>query len=1163
MIINRLKTNRGFTFIEAIIMVAIISIVGAITVPSMLDSKTKALADKTRALDKLLSDACIRAGLDGLTLPATNKGTLPDVVAWYQSKGYLATSPKIDLTGLDLSLISVQYADCGVSNGGIVTGTGGTPVSGTTPTTTAELPSAPGPVTETWWDTRRLMVTLPSLSTGAQSLTLQKSTDGHTWTDAASGDAGGASYSDGPFNPSTTEYFRVAAVNQYGETTGPTTTEVTAPPLSPPGTISVGTTPPTETSSPGVPIPPTAPGGSDYTGGGDGSSGTGGHTGTGGTGGGGGPVRIPVTNWGNNGGGPAGPVTGGSSSGLTPPGNITITNLSPTGYTLELPLLPHDLVTEGADVYDFAWGWILYSSTDGQNWNYNADWQWLSAVGSPGTAEQFGWDDAQGTWIVNPGPIAITVAPGTTQYYKLVGFDTEGLSVSGAVTSVTSPSGQVSDANVPAAPGEPTVENVSTTSLSVTLPALSTYAASLTLESSTNGNTWTGAGSGLAGGAVVQETGLTPNATYYYRVAAVNQYGTTRGNMVSTTTLGGPSAPGSVTVSAIEPTSLTLTLPALSTYADSFTLQVSTDGSTWAVDGANSGLAGGATVQESGLSQNTTYYYRVLAVNPYGSAPGASASATTTYYPTSGVLSIQDATYTAVGTSGSGTLSFAINLAWPYTSDVQVGVTPADGTAAAGQDYLATSGTVTVPAGSTSATYTVQTLPNPARMTDATMTVTISATDSNLTINRISASGDIPASAQASVTPILSLHPGYFAATGTDGRGTMTFAVTLTASNSIDTTCTVATQDGSAISGTDYVAESAMIELPAGQTSTTFTVPVLPNPARTQPVTFAAVLTNPNAVANITEAVGIIPPITSSTTAGGDGGVEVTTPQVYNVFAGYTVTPTWGNQTNAIQPGAVSATLSYNDVWFSDPPVYDPLAPIDELIAAYSPSLLEGGTPNGPSWGGQFADLTAQGNPPNGYSIAPMGTSWVIYQMPLADDIYNDSTFTWGSDSVTINASPDFFAGWSVGGMAESQTVTLNYDFTPLAGLVTQMQIAVELQTYDSVNLAPPGYSDDTFGSWPNYYGYQVPGTDTWATIDVSSLIGTAGTWTVPTPTVVPAYMPAPVDLETDLMNYCDSGPNTGVASAYGVAVVTDAVYYGNLDHMILTWAPGVTPTIQ
>jgi prepilin-type N-terminal cleavage/methylation domain-containing protein len=259
--INKLKTNRAFTFIEVAVVVAVIGIITAITVPSMLDSKDKALAARVQALDKLLSDACVRSGLDGNAIPAANQDTVPDVVGWYQTNGYLAASPAIDTTGMTLTMLDANFANCASASltGVGTTGTGGAPVSGTT--TTAELPSAPGPVTEAWYDTRRLTIDLPSLSTGAQSLTLQESSDGQNWTPVASGEAGGATYSAGPFNPSTTGYYRVDAINAYGDTAGPAITAITAPPLSLPGSLSI--TGSTASQLPGVTLPPGVPGSGD------------------------------------------------------------------------------------------------------------------------------------------------------------------------------------------------------------------------------------------------------------------------------------------------------------------------------------------------------------------------------------------------------------------------------------------------------------------------------------------------------------------------------------------------------------------------------------------------------------------------------------------------------------------------------------------------------------------------------------------------------------------------------------------------------------------------------------------------------------------------------------------------------------------------------------
>jgi prepilin-type N-terminal cleavage/methylation domain-containing protein len=1164
--INKLKTNRAFTFIEVAVVVAVIGIITAITVPSMLDSKDKALAARVQALDKLLSDACVRSGLDGNSVPAPNQDTLQDVVGWYQANGYLAASPAIDTTGMDLKMINVDYANCAsASLAGVgTTGTGGAPVSGTT--TTAELPSAPGPVTEAWYDTRRLTIDLPSLSTGAQSLTLQESSDGQNWTPVASGEAGGATYSAGPFNPSTTGYYRVDAINAYGETAGPAITAITAPPLSLPGSLSI--TGSTASQLPGVTLPPGVPGSEDS---GSGSTGSGGVSG----GGGGWSLSgIPTGSFGgggtggwDNGGGP-GLYNSGTSSGLSAPGKIGITNLSSTGYTLDLPTLPHDIVTENGTVYDFAFCWILYSSTDGTNWNYNADWQWASQSVTSGSTSQFGWADSQGNVIANPAPLAITVAPGTTESYKLVGVDTEGLTVSGQVISVTSPTGQVSDANVPAAPYAPTTSNIGATSLSVTLPALPAYAASLTLESSTDGITWTDAGSGLAGNAVVQQTGLTSNSIYYYSVVAVNQYGTAQGDMVSATTFGPPGVPADMTFSNITPTSYTITLPALPAGATSFLLQDSYDGGNtwypdwndWDANGNEVGLGGNAVIQVPWSWANTTFYYNLVATNQYGSTTGPTDTVTTLSYPANDVLSIQDANYEANGwnneaqTPLTDVLDFQINLAWQSSTDHTFTATTADGSAIAGKDYVATSGTVTIPAGQTQTDYFVQTTANDYRVTDATMTVTIASTDSNVTLSRATASGVVPAMQPAPGSPTLNIHPGYYGATGTNGSGTMTFSLTLSASNAFDTICTVATQDGSAIAGTDYIAESGTLTIPTGQTSTTFTVPVLANPQRSQVVTFSAAITDPNAFVNTTKAAGIIPSLTGAT----GGPVAVTTLPVYNVFSEiWTSTYSYLQETNGIQPVGADTTLSFKDISNG---VYDPLPPIDELVAAYDPSFMAqlGGSPTNASQASFNYNQSSQNVQSTSLTVCfvmplnyyPFDWNWEFNSNGFSAE--GSTPVDPAQDAITVDTTPDTFSGFSVYELVWNPNQTaLTYDFTSLAGEVTSMTIDCEVLVS----------SDGPITSF-------MPGdassqTDVWTTVDVSYLIGTAGTWNVPVANGTPAMPSLPAILESNLVQVGMYHDELFSGSAgLGTDVQYDASISANLGNVTLTWAPGVTPFV-
>jgi hypothetical protein len=93
--------------------------------------------------------------------------------------------------------------------------------------------------------------------------------------------------------------------------------------------------------------------------------------------------------------------------------------------------------------------------------------------------------------------------------------------------------------------------------------------------------------------------------------------------------------------------------------------------------------------------------------------------------PTAPTLSIGDASVSE-GNAGA-TLTFPITLSRPVARDSTVHYATSNGTAKAGDDYRATSGTVTVPAGSTSATVPVTVISDKLREPNETLGVTLSA----------------------------------------------------------------------------------------------------------------------------------------------------------------------------------------------------------------------------------------------------------------------------------------------------------------------------------------------------------------------------------------------------------------------------------------------------
>lgn len=125
---------------------------------------------------------------------------------------------------------------------------------------------------------------------------------------------------------------------------------------------------------------------------------------------------------------------------------------------------------------------------------------------------------------------------------------------------------------------------------------------------------------------------VNPNTKYFYRAYATNTAGTAYGNEYSVITL--PEAPvqgtpDNATTDGFTAKWLAPSVPGTQTYT--YTLEVDDNNTFASVDYSKSGIVSSATSEViSGLLSNTTYYYRVKAVNATGSgAWSATASITT------------------------------------------------------------------------------------------------------------------------------------------------------------------------------------------------------------------------------------------------------------------------------------------------------------------------------------------------------------------------------------------------------------------------------------------------------------------------------------------------------------------------------------------------------
>jgi hypothetical protein len=173
---------------------------------------------------------------------------------------------------------------------------------------------------------------------------------------------------------------------------------------------------------------------------------------------------------------------------------------------------------------------------------------------------------------------------------------------------------------------------------------------------------------------------------------------------------------------------------------------------------------------------------------------------------------------------------------------VAVSYATSNGTAVAGQDYSATSGTLTFQAGETDKTFSITILPNPSQ---AATSVTV-----NLALSQPTGGSTLGSPSTAVLTINNNLPPilQFSSSAYTTYTGSNSSIVTVTrGGGSRGTTVQVhyATAGGSAVAGVDYTPVSGTLTFLANQTMATFTVPILHGGVATVTKTVGLVLSGP------------------------------------------------------------------------------------------------------------------------------------------------------------------------------------------------------------------------------------------------------------------------------------------------------------------------------
>jgi Calx-beta domain-containing protein len=183
-------------------------------------------------------------------------------------------------------------------------------------------------------------------------------------------------------------------------------------------------------------------------------------------------------------------------------------------------------------------------------------------------------------------------------------------------------------------------------------------------------------------------------------------------------------------------------------------------------------------------------------------------------------LSINDVTV-AEGNTGTVAATFTVTLSFASTATVSATFKTADATATSPGDYIGTTGTISFPPGTTTTTLTVQV--NGDLFDEVNETFLVNLTKpKNATFQDKQGVGTI---VDDDVTPTLSISDATVVE-GNSGATNAVFTLSLSSPSGQNVTVNVATQDGTATAGVDYVAQAGPVILPPGTISLSLSVPV-------------------------------------------------------------------------------------------------------------------------------------------------------------------------------------------------------------------------------------------------------------------------------------------------------------------------------------------------
>ena len=261
----------------------------------------------------------------------------------------------------------------------------------------------------------------------------------------------------------------------------------------------------------------------------------------------------------------------------------------------------------------------------------------------------------------------------------------------------------------------------------------------------------------------------------------------------------------------------------------------------------------------------------------------------------------------------AGSIDFTVSLSATTSQEVTVDYASADSTAQAGSDYTGTSGTLTIPANTSSGTISVAITDDASSEPQEVFKLLLS-NPTNATIADGLGLGTINDNEGPPTLTIDDRSAG-------EAAGTMTFTVSMSATSGQAVTVDYTTADSTALDGSDYTAVSGTLTIPADSASGAIPVPITDDALSEPSERFKLVLNNP-ANATIVDGLGVgtindndsAPTISVNDVSADEDAGTMTFDVTMSAVSGQTVTIDYATADSTAQAGsdytAASGTLT-------------------------------------------------------------------------------------------------------------------------------------------------------------------------------------------------------------------------------------------------------------